>query len=478
MPDLLNFLALEALDLVEAMTPHIAAPARYSSPIEELLAGAMEQGTRALLAVVRPAVARLLSDPLRLGHRILFTEEERKRLFSELTALVTTSNLLGRSLLADHGQRIRRRKQPRVREARSSALDVPVRLQDRDWTCGAACLRAVLDYHGIELTEPQTARLLGTTPQGTSPSAMETVASELGLAFQAKTGATLADLRWALWHNAPVCCDLQMHGNGHWIVVVGIADESKGSAITLMDPLSGMVTVNSRDFLRHWWDVGSGRRWERYALAIGAPVHESRLHMQLSEGLGPLQPVQALDFFRALLPFLGTDPMRLLPDFRRHAFTLCVATEIELLRKVQGVIAERLANGDTTTGSAAVQAVLDAAGVSARNSGYAEMVFRTNAMDSYNQGLQDQMREEIDTFPVWRYSNPHDNRSRKTHAEKNGLYYPTSVPFTVIRGTGIEDVAQCRCTPVPIDRWNWAHLRRRGARIADGYQDPISLLAV
>ena len=92
-------------------------------------------------------------------------------------------------------------------------------------------------------------------------------------------------------------------------------------------------------------------------------------------------------------------------------------------------------------------------------------------MDALGQGLQDELNQTQEVFPVWRYSNPCDSRSRPHHAARNGKYYPSSVPFVKVRGEGIEDAANDRCVQIPVDRWTWRELRAAGARIADGYPD-------
>lgn len=205
-----------------------------------------------------------------------------------------------------------------------------------------------------------------------------------------------------------------------------------------------------------------------------AGVKESVLHEALSAPLEPLKPESALDYFRRLVPTLGIDPQRYGPDLRRHAFTLAVATERSLLTAVQDVIRGRLDTGQAIrTAPKDVQELLDAAGVSPRNPAYADAVCRTNLMDSYNQGLQQEMDDPDvrEMFPVWKYSNPADSRSRLKHAARDGNYYPASVPFTVVRGTEAEDVISCRCTPIPVSKFEWRRLRAKGARIADGFAD-------
>lgn len=178
----------------------------------------------------------------------------------------------------------------------------------------------------------------------------------------------------------------------------------------------------------------------------------------------PMPPAAAVDYFTRLVPELGVDPKRFGREMDRQAFTLAVATEETILRKVQDLIAKRLESGEGVSSAAAdIDALLDEVGVSPTNPGYAEMVFRTNAMDAYNTGAQRQLSESADTFPIWQYSNPDDGRSRPHHADLNGRYFSSQVPFNVIRGTGINDVANCRCVPIPIDKWEWSDLRRAGA---------------
>jgi hypothetical protein len=185
------------------------------------------------------------------------------------------------------------------------------------------------------------------------------------------------------------------------------------------------------------------------------------------EPIQPLAPEQALDYFTRLIPELGTDPRRFGAMMERQAFTLAVATEQTLLDKVQRTISEAILTGEP--GPRDVQKILDAAGVSPANPQYAEMVFRTNMMDSFNAGttreLQDPAVQEY--FPVWRYAAIVDDRSRLWHAIRNGQYYPSSVPFAEVRGEDISDVANCRCGQTPIDKFEWDKLKAAGATLEE-----------
>ncbi len=474
-------------------------------------------------------------------------------------------------------------------------LTVPTVLQSLDYSCGRAALQSVLDAHGVPVDNARLGAALGTDPDdGTQPEALVDAAAALGLPYEVRDGANLDDLAHAIDRGAPCICCVQRNGGGHWVVVTGVT----GGTVSTMDPLDGQRTEPAADFVARWWDTAHGVRYERWALAVGAPaVRESRLHARLQEaqGVPALQPEAALDFFRSLVPTLGTDPLRL-ADGRRQAFTLAAATDEELLQAVKDTLAEFLAQGRLdavgadipgrgrvtftpheragggevlvmvdpqkldaawrqdasyyipTTGAGAsevkgrregflrfldtgkpiqapragldaegnpyftdgrhrfavlrdlgashvgvvvpadqaadfrqrfaaatpppglareptavIAGLLDAAGVSPANPQYAEAVMRTNVLDAFNTGLHDEMQREKDTFPSWEWSNPHDGRSRPTHAARDGRYYPAERSLQSIRDVNGFDGFNCRCVPVPLDKWTWQELVDRGA---------------
>ncbi len=206
----------------------------------------------------------------------------------------------------------------------------------------------------------------------------------------------------------------------------------------------------------------------RHGLTEAVDVASEVLHEALGGGTPILSPERAVEYFRGLVPTLGTDPQRFGADQRRRAFTLAAATDEETLARVQNAVRDRLEKGDSVDGgAAAVQAVLDQAGVTVRDDGYAVLVYRTNAMDALNQGTWEEMTDPdvADTFPAYIYSNPADSRSRPTHAARDGKLYPASIPFAVVRGTDISDIANCRCVFIPVDRWQLEERLARGERL-------------
>jgi SPP1 gp7 family putative phage head morphogenesis protein len=416
--------------------------------------------------------------------RQFFSPAELAELAWAFAQATGTAHLLGRARIMQRREEVLRREgiDPLTgRPLTEAVLDLPDHRQTTDYSCGAAALQSALDFFGIPVPERQLMSELGTSADvGTDPDAILAVARMHGLDADGRGHLTLGDLCRALEAGLPVLCPIQAYGSdaqarrlqtGHWVVVIGY-DPDAGE-LYIQDPVNGQVCVSAADFDRGWADQdAAGTIYDHYGIVLGrpgGPVNESR---QALREVAPMPPGQAIQYFSGLIPTLGTDPQRFGADLQRHAFTLAVATDRQLLQSVQDAIRQRLQSGQSA-GPQAIQALLDQAGVTPDNPQYAEMVFRTNTMDAYNQGgtqaLQDP--DVSDTFPVWQYSNPHDRRSRPSHAERDGNYYPAAVPFVQVRGTDIADAANCRCTSIPIDKWTWAKRRAAGARIADGYAD-------
>lgn len=232
---------------------------------------------------------------------------------------------------------------------------------------------------------------------------------------------------------------------------------SPDELIALADMMAAVIAtadLAGRARVREQWTLASKRRSQFAERSIPDRV---------------LPPERALEFFRRLQPTIGVDPMRWGELMQRRAFTLAVDTEGVVLEKIQSLIADRLATGRGISATPTeIDEILDAAGISSRNPQYAEMVFRTNYMDASTAAVDEEKAdpEVSEMFPVWRYSNPSDSRSRPSHAARNGRYYPASMPFAVVRGTDVGDVVNCRCDQVLIERGEWEELRRRGARLS------------
>jgi predicted double-glycine peptidase len=145
-------------------------------------------------------------------------------------------------------------------------LAVPLVSQARPWTCGAAALMAALLYFGVyDDSELRLDEEMGTTPEGgTRVVSIVAEARRFGLAADARTGLTLADLerevlRGAVvivavqaWATTPVANWRTHWEDGHYVVIVGL----DGNRVYVMDPSvrTGYGYLPRAQFLERWHD--------------------------------------------------------------------------------------------------------------------------------------------------------------------------------------------------------------------------------
>jgi SPP1 gp7 family putative phage head morphogenesis protein len=213
-----------------------------------------------------------------------------------------------------------------------------------------------------------------------------------------------------------------------------------GRVMTAAD-LLGRARVRRRAELAERREKG-----EAFAELPDDPFHD------FAEPVPPLRPEAAVEWMRARVPTLDGGLDRYGGRLDRYATAQAIAADEVLLDKIRkAVIAELEGGGDATPD---VEAILDAAGVGARDSQYSEMIARTNAMQAYTEGASAELRspEMAEAFPAWQYSAVRDDRARPHHAARDGKYYPAGVSFAEVRGQKAEDVANCRCNFVPVHR--------------------------
>jgi hypothetical protein len=192
------------------------------------------------------------------------------------------------------------------------------------------------------------------------------------------------------------------------------------------------------------------------------------------EALKPKPPEEALKYFKKLVPRIGVDPGRFGPLQERSAFTLAADTEGVILDKVQNAITSMLETGKgIDRGGTAIQEIMDAAGVSHRNSQYSEMVMRTNMKDSYATGSMKELQDPdvVETFPVWKFSGVRDGRQRPAHEQWFDKYFPNHASFAAVRDSikGDFDGYNCRCDFIAVDKWEWAELQKAGFSVEEGW---------
>lgn len=176
-------------------------------------------------------------------------------------------------------------------------------------------------------------------------------------------------------------------------------------------------------------------------------------------GIPVMTPERAVAYFRSLVPTLGVDPLRYGPMLRRRAFTLAAASEQTLLQRVQDAVRRGIEAG-TPAGTVASQidVLLNEVGVTPKNPQYSEMVYRTNAMDAYTVGTEEEMThpDVKAMFPGWQYLGIRDGRQGADHEPHFDNYYPASISFAEVRGPRVYN---CRCCPRPVDKYEWAQVQ-------------------
>lgn len=186
----------------------------------------------------------------------------------------------------------------------------------------------------------------------------------------------------------------------------------------------------------------------------------------------PMAPIEALSYFKRLVPTLNLDPQDFATDIGQSAFTIAGITEESLLERIQEIIANALATGGDKAVVPSVDEILNEAGLSPRNPQRAEMIVRTNMMKAVSEGVTREMQDPdvADYFPAWMYSGVRDGRQGKDHEQHFDKYFPNSVTFDEVRGPR---VFNCRCVQIPIDKHTWADLQARGTRFASFAEAPV-----
>lgn len=149
--------------------------------------------------------------------------------------------------------------------------------QTTEYTCGAAALRAVGSYFGINWDEEKYADLLKTNPKhGTDPNSIVSAARALGLRVSARQNMTLDTLKMWLERGIPVICALQAwgdeeqytkEGNGHFVVAIGYDKEKIYFEDPSLTKERGFLSCD--DFMMRWHDKDSrGRKYVRFGAAV------------------------------------------------------------------------------------------------------------------------------------------------------------------------------------------------------------------
>ncbi|MBI4147009.1 peptidase C39 family protein [Candidatus Woesearchaeota archaeon] len=137
---------------------------------------------------------------------------------------------------------------------------IPYYKQQTDYTCGAACMRMALTALGINKTEKQLAKLMGSAPKvGTWYKEFPALAEKYTLNYVVNRNSTLADLkRLSKTYIVIIAYYLPEEKCGHYAIVRKIDQR-----IHLIDPEYGPKhLLPVRTFLQRWHGhKDKKRRW-------------------------------------------------------------------------------------------------------------------------------------------------------------------------------------------------------------------------
>lgn len=176
-------------------------------------------------------------------------------------------------------------------------------------------------------------------------------------------------------------------------------------------------------------------------------------------------PEEAMSYFGSLYPTLGIDPRRYAGEQRRRAFTLAQSCNATLTARIAALIASALRrNVGVADAAAQIADALDASGATSANPQYAEMVFRTNAMDSFQTGMYEEGRspDVRDVFPCWMYIGIDDHRAGADHRPNFDKLYPSRATFADVRGPR---PFNCRCSMRWVDHHERDQLLTAGRHV-------------
>jgi predicted double-glycine peptidase len=163
----------------------------------------------------------------------------------------------------DHPEKLeekRRRDQRKKKGLVSTGLvkeaEVSPYQQKTQWTCSAACLKAVMAHHGVKMPELKLIEAIGARKgRGAECDQIAAAARKLGFAAFEYSFASIEQAKILLDQQIPIICDIQSFNNpgkGHYVVLVAANDDS----VELMDPNTpgNWRVISKKEMDDRWWD--------------------------------------------------------------------------------------------------------------------------------------------------------------------------------------------------------------------------------
>ena len=143
------------------------------------------------------------------------------------------------------------------------SLKVPYFTQDTDYTCGPTSLQMVLEYYGVQHSEPDLAKQMKTSCEtGTCPIQMSKTAVKLGFHSYVNTDASFEEIRFLLSLNiSPIIRFVETNDNeDHYGVVISATKDN----IIINDPWNGPeLEFLKAEFIDRWTSnkIENCHRW-------------------------------------------------------------------------------------------------------------------------------------------------------------------------------------------------------------------------
>ncbi|PIZ83865.1 hypothetical protein COX97_00270 [Candidatus Pacearchaeota archaeon CG_4_10_14_0_2_um_filter_05_32_18] len=139
--------------------------------------------------------------------------------------------------------------------------------QDKDYTCGPACLEMVFSYFGKKISKANLVKLAKTKKSGTNHINMIKVARKDGFYCYVHNNSSINQIKHFIDADLPVIVNYiePKSDDGHYAVVVGY----KGNKIILDDPWNGKnFKITIKEFKKRWYDYHKKHKYSKWILVL------------------------------------------------------------------------------------------------------------------------------------------------------------------------------------------------------------------
>ena len=136
-------------------------------------------------------------------------------------------------------------------------LEVPYFKQEKSTTCGPACIRMILEYNGIRLSEKGLEDIFETSWLGNTCEELASGVEKLGFLSEVVENFTMETLKETLNRGIPIIALLDpavlyggLQGFGHFVIIIGLEQ----NVIYYHDPDMGIELVKDVQLFFTAWE--------------------------------------------------------------------------------------------------------------------------------------------------------------------------------------------------------------------------------